>query len=216
MNPLSANRGTKVEERDGRGRAGEALLGDRTPLAIEPLTDFSREEARRALRGAVEQVARQFGQVYPPVIGNEAVSTPATFDSLNPSHKRQVVGRCGRATPEQAAQAVAAAAEAFPAWRDTDPERRADFLFEAARVMKRRRFELAAWQVHECGKQWREADADVAEAIDYCNYYGREMLHLARPRRRGDEAAPLRAGRLGGVRVRQAVARGRRRRRRGD
>ena len=50
--------------------------------------------------------------------------------------------------------------------------------------MQRRRLELAAWQVYECGKPWREADADVAEAIDYCHFYGREMLRLAEPRLR--------------------------------
>src|SRR5439155_15112614 len=117
-------------------------------------------------------------------IGNEPVAAPTTFDSLNPSHCKLVVGRCGRATPEQARQAIATAAAAFPAWRDTEAAARADFLFRAAKVMRRRRFELAAWQVVECGKHWREADADVAEAIDYCEFYGREMLRLAVPRRR--------------------------------
>jgi len=65
-----------------------------------------------------------------------------------------------------------------------EPGRRAQYLFDAARVLRRRRFELAAWQVYECGKPWREADADVAETIDYCEFYGREMLRLAAPRRR--------------------------------
>ena len=58
--------------------------------------------------------------------------------------------------------------------------------------MRRRRFELAAWEVYECGKPWREADADVAEAIDFCDYYAREMLRLAEPQRRdvpGEENA---------------------------
>jgi RHH-type proline utilization regulon transcriptional repressor/proline dehydrogenase/delta 1-pyrroline-5-carboxylate dehydrogenase len=118
------------------------------------------------------------------VINNQPVATDATSESLNPSHVRQLVGRCGRATPVQAEQAVAAAVAAFPGWRDTDPARRADYLFRAADMMRRRRFELAAWEVYECGKQWREADADVAEAIDYCEYYGREMLRLAPPRHR--------------------------------
>src|SRR5205823_3745460 len=106
------------------------------------------------------------------------------LDSVNPSHVRQVVGRCGRATVAQAERAVAAAKAAFPAWRDTDPAKRADYLFRAADVMRRRRFELSAWEVYECGKPWREADADIAEAIDFCEYYGREMLRLSRPQRR--------------------------------
>src|SRR3989442_6865394 len=91
------------------------------PLHVEPLTDFSREPARRAMHQAVEQVARQFGTTYPLIINNQPVVTPHFLDSLNPSHKKQIVGRCGKATPEQARFAVAAAAAAFPAWRDTEP-----------------------------------------------------------------------------------------------
>jgi RHH-type proline utilization regulon transcriptional repressor/proline dehydrogenase/delta 1-pyrroline-5-carboxylate dehydrogenase len=151
---------------------------------VEPLTDFSRAEARQAMQDGLALVAPQLGQTFPPVINGQTVPTTATFESLNPSHSRQVVGRCGRASPEQARQAVEAAAAAFPAWRDTDVSRRADYLFAAARVMRRRRFELAAWQVYECGKPRREADADVAESIDYCEFYGREMLRLAVPRHR--------------------------------
>jgi RHH-type proline utilization regulon transcriptional repressor/proline dehydrogenase/delta 1-pyrroline-5-carboxylate dehydrogenase len=150
----------------------------------EPLTDFSRAEARRAMDAALAQVMAQLGRMYPPIINGQAVATAATFDSLNPSHCKQIIGRCGRANVEQANAAVAAAKAAFPAWRDTDPAKRADYLFQAAEVMRRRRFELAAWQVYECGKPRREADADVAESIDYCEFYGREMLRLAQPRRR--------------------------------
>jgi RHH-type proline utilization regulon transcriptional repressor/proline dehydrogenase/delta 1-pyrroline-5-carboxylate dehydrogenase len=94
-----------------------------------------------------------------------------------------VVGRCGRATAAHAEQAIAAARDAFANWRDTPVATRADFLFKASTVMRRRRSELAAWQVYECGKPWREADADVAEAIDYCDYYAKEMLRLANPQR---------------------------------
>jgi RHH-type proline utilization regulon transcriptional repressor/proline dehydrogenase/delta 1-pyrroline-5-carboxylate dehydrogenase len=152
-----------------------------TEFRNEPLSDFSREDVRQMMQTAVEEVRERFGQVYPLVIGAQTIATEATIDSTNPSHSRQVVGRCGRATVEHAQQAVAAARAAFPAWRDTDPEQRAEYLRRTAQVMRRRRCELAAWQVHECGKQWREADADVAEAIDFCEYYAREMLRLAVP-----------------------------------
>ena len=96
----------------------------------------------------------------------------------------QVVGRCGRSTEAHARQAIAAAKAAFPGWRDTPPAERADFLLRTARLLRERRFDLAAWEVMESGKQWREADADVAEAIDFCDYYAREMLRLASPHRR--------------------------------
>jgi RHH-type proline utilization regulon transcriptional repressor/proline dehydrogenase/delta 1-pyrroline-5-carboxylate dehydrogenase len=150
----------------------------------EPLADFSREETRGAMQAALGQVGGQLGVTYPLVVNGRDVATAATIESVNPSHKRQVVGKCARATVEQANQAIATASEAFPAWRDTEPQKRAQFLFDAANAMKRRRFELAAWQVYECGKPWREADADVAETIDYCNFYGHEMLRLASPRHR--------------------------------
>lgn len=148
----------------------------------EPLSDFSQEESRAAMKSALDLVRGQLGKTYPLAIGGSAVtSTAATIDSINPSHMSQVVGRCGRATRAQAQEAIVAAREAFPAWRDTDPRERADFLVRAADVMRRRRFELAAWQVFECGKQWREADADVAESIDYCDYYAHSMRRLAVP-----------------------------------
>jgi RHH-type proline utilization regulon transcriptional repressor/proline dehydrogenase/delta 1-pyrroline-5-carboxylate dehydrogenase len=148
----------------------------------EPLTDFSKEEARQALRAALAQVKGEFGRTYLPVLGGGSVSTAGTIDSVNPSHFREVVGRCGRASADQAREAVALASSAFPAWRDLSAERRADYLLQAASIMRRRRFELAAWEVYECAKQWREADADVAEAIDFCEYYAHQMRGLAQPR----------------------------------
>jgi RHH-type proline utilization regulon transcriptional repressor/proline dehydrogenase/delta 1-pyrroline-5-carboxylate dehydrogenase len=155
-----------------------------TRFQNEPLTDFSKADARHAMQQALGDVKRQFGRVYSPVIGDKAVNTQNTVESVNPSHAKQVIGRWGQATAEQASQAIAAAREAFPRWRNTSPSERADYFFRAAAAMQRRRFELAAWQVYECGKQWREADADVAESIDYCNYYACEMLRLAKPIRR--------------------------------
>jgi len=153
-------------------------------LQNEPLTDFSLEEARNAMQDALDQVNAQLGRSYPLKIGGTEVKTDTTLDSINPSHKRQVVGKCGKASADHAKQALAAAMSAFPAWRDTPARNRAECRFRAAKVMQRRRFELAAWEVYECGKQWREADADVAETIDYCNYYAQEMIRLAVARRR--------------------------------
>ena len=150
----------------------------------EPLVDFSREEDRRAMQEALEQVKTQLGKSYPLVIAGREVKSDATLDSLNPSHKRQVVGRCAKATASHAEEAVVAARSALASWRDTPAQKRAEYLFQAAQAMQRRRFELAAWEVYECGKQWREADADVAETIDYCNYYAQEMIRLATPRHR--------------------------------
>jgi RHH-type proline utilization regulon transcriptional repressor/proline dehydrogenase/delta 1-pyrroline-5-carboxylate dehydrogenase len=184
MNPVKRGESSNGELRmKTNGHASSPVLPP-TKFHEEPLADFSRAEARAAMQEALQQVAGQLGRTYPLVINGRDVALPATVDSVNPSHKRQVVGRCVRATPELAREAVSAAAAAFPAWRDTEPEKRAQYLFDAADVMRRRRYELAAWQVYECGKPWREADADVAETIDYCDFYGHEMLRLANPRHR--------------------------------
>jgi RHH-type proline utilization regulon transcriptional repressor/proline dehydrogenase/delta 1-pyrroline-5-carboxylate dehydrogenase len=169
---------------DGAHDPALALRSSESPLEPEPLTDFRRDDAREAMRAALKDVGAQLGRTYPAVIDGKPVSAVDVLDSVNPSHKRQVVGRFARSDVELARRAVAAAKAAFPAWRNTAPERRAELLFRAAAIMQRRRFELTAWQVYECGKPWREADADVAEAIDYCHFYGREMLRLAPPRLR--------------------------------
>src|SRR5437870_7349181 len=177
------------DEKNGTGREGTQRAQG---FLNEPLTDLSRDDARQAMQRALVEVGKLLGQHYPSIINNEPVEAPATIESLNPSHTRQIVGRCSRAMVADAEQAIAAARKAFPAWRDTEPQTRANYLFRAADAMRRRRFELAAWEVYECGKQWRESDADVAEAIDYCDYYAREMLRLARPQHRdvpGEENA---------------------------
>jgi RHH-type proline utilization regulon transcriptional repressor/proline dehydrogenase/delta 1-pyrroline-5-carboxylate dehydrogenase len=178
MNPVK--RGEAKVGGNGQGSVPSTQYAVRS--TNEPLTDFAKEDARRSMQTALQQVVGELGDVFPPVIGGEEVAAERFIDSVNPSHISQIVGRCGRATVAQAERAIAVAKAAFPAWRDTEPAKRADYLFRAADVMRRRRFELAAWEVYECGKPWREADADVAEAIDYCDYYGREMLRLAEPR----------------------------------
>jgi RHH-type transcriptional regulator, proline utilization regulon repressor / proline dehydrogenase / delta 1-pyrroline-5-carboxylate dehydrogenase len=136
------------------------------------------------LQAALDRVRGEFGKTYPLVINGERVTTPETVDSLNPSHSSQVVGKVAKATVAHAEQAIRAAKDAFPAWRDTEPEVRAEYLRKVARRFRERRFELAAWIVHETGKPWRESDADVAEAIDFCDYYAAEMVRLANPQRR--------------------------------
>lgn len=176
MNPLTMS-STKVT------KGHEETNGSVQRFRNEPLIDFSREENRQAMANALVEVKGYLGTTYALVINNEYIPTTGTIDSINPSHKREIVGHCGKASPAQAREAIVAARAAFPAWRDTDAAQRAEFLRRAAEAMRRRRFELAAWQVYECGKPWREADADVAESIDYCLYYAREMLRLAVPQR---------------------------------
>src|SRR5262249_18742827 len=124
-----------------------------TGFKNEPVTDFSREANQQKMREALQGVVRQFGATFPLVIGGQKVTTAKTMASVNPSHRKQVVGHTALAEPVHAEQAVSAAAKAFEAWRDAPPETRAACLSAAARLMRQRRFELAAWEVYECGKQ---------------------------------------------------------------
>jgi RHH-type proline utilization regulon transcriptional repressor/proline dehydrogenase/delta 1-pyrroline-5-carboxylate dehydrogenase len=193
MSPLSKrmkDEGERMKEDRGqphppaKGHSDSSFLLHPSSFREEPPADFSRDDVRQALEDALRHVAGQFGKTYHPVIGGREAPAPALLDSVSPSHKARVVGRCGKAGVEQARQAVAAARAAYPSWRDTPAEGRAALLRRAADVMRRRRWELAAWIVHETAKPRREADADVVEAIDFCEYYAAEMIQLARPRLR--------------------------------
>jgi RHH-type proline utilization regulon transcriptional repressor/proline dehydrogenase/delta 1-pyrroline-5-carboxylate dehydrogenase len=178
------------EERESR----QNELSNSRLFRNEPVADFSGKENRDAMQAALREVAGQFGRTYPVVIAGKIVATDSTMEVRNPSHTKQILGSCGRATVAQTRSAIDAANTAFPGWRDTEPRERAACLFKAAQIMRRRRFELSAWEIYECGKPWREADADVAEAIDFCDYYAHEMLRLSLPHRRdvpGEENATI-------------------------
>jgi 1-pyrroline-5-carboxylate dehydrogenase len=146
----------------------------------EAFTDFSREENARAMREAIEQVKSELGREYPLVINGERITNEGrTFDSTNPARKTEVVGRFQKATEEQARAAVERANEVFKTWSRTPPEERAELLFKVARLLRERRHYFSAWMIHEVAKSWPEADGDTAEAIDFCEFYAREMLRYA-------------------------------------
>lgn len=149
----------------------------------EPPADFARPDVQATMQQAIDAVKRQYGQTYPAIINGQKRTSGATITSVNPSARNVEIGRASRATVEHAQEAIAVAKAAFPAWRDTAVEVRVDYLRKIATGFRDRRFELAAWIVLETGKPWREADADVAEAIDFCEYYGHEMLRMAKPQR---------------------------------
>ncbi|MFQ5708681.1 MAG: L-glutamate gamma-semialdehyde dehydrogenase [bacterium] len=144
-----------------------------------PLTDFTREDNRQRMLEALAQVEHEFDRVYPLYIDGQEVKTDEIFKSFNPCEKEQVVGACHKAGTQEVDRALAAAQKAFKSWSQVDPEARADYLFRAAGVMRRRQLEINAWMVFETGKNWVEADADTAEAIDFLEFYGREMLRYA-------------------------------------
>jgi 1-pyrroline-5-carboxylate dehydrogenase len=145
----------------------------------EPFTDFSKSENRRRMERALASVESQLGREYDIVIGGERIKTDEKFMSYNPSYKDQVVGILQKGDPEIADKAINVAGEAFREWSLTKPEHRAKILLRAAKILRRRKFEFSALQVFEVGKNWAEADADVAEAIDYLEYYSRWLLKYA-------------------------------------
>jgi 1-pyrroline-5-carboxylate dehydrogenase len=148
-------------------------------FANAPFLDFSKPENARAMRDALEKVRSQLGGEYDIVIGGERIKGTGTFRSTNPSRPSEVVGVHQSATPEIAKRAIEVAAETFLSWSRRPARERADYLFAAAEGIRRRRCEFSAWMVYEVGKTWPEADGDTAEAIDFLEFYGREMLRYA-------------------------------------
>ncbi|HEY1232281.1 MAG TPA: proline dehydrogenase family protein [Candidatus Binatia bacterium] len=166
---------TEAASRRGATRAPSAS-DVRREFRNEPLIDFSRDENRERFGHSLQKVREEFSGRASERINGE------TLESLNPANPAEIIGRVQISTTSDVEKAIEKGARYFPGWRARAAAERANFLFTAAELMRQRRWELAAWEVFEVGKSWREADADVAEAIDYLEYYGREMLRLASPR----------------------------------
>ncbi len=148
------------------------------PYKNEEYLDWSDESNVKAMRAALEDVGRRLGKNYPLVIGGKRVETEGEILSVNPANPSQVVGRVAAASEREADMALETARNAFESWSRTEPEARARIMLRTAAIIRRRRFEILAWEVYEGGKPWAEADAQVAEAIDFLEYYAREMLRL--------------------------------------
>ncbi|MEK7403575.1 MAG: L-glutamate gamma-semialdehyde dehydrogenase [Acidobacteriota bacterium] len=144
----------------------------------EPYADFSLPDNRQRMERALGEVRAQFGREYELLLGGERVRTADKLISRNPSRPDEVVGAHQKATPELASRAVESAYSYFPEWSRTPAETRAAMLLRAAEILRRRKAEFNAWLTYEAGKTWPEAEADVSEAIDFCDYYAREMLRL--------------------------------------
>ncbi len=141
-----------------------------------PLNDFSKNENRQKMLDALKSVESQFNRVHPLYIGGKNVETGNLLKSFNPCNKEQVVGTFHKAGPKEVENAISATWQAFESWSQTSAEERASYLFKAAELMRKRQMELNAWMVYEVGKNWVEADGETAEAIDFLEFYGREML----------------------------------------
>ena len=154
-----------------------------TPSGFQnaPLTDWSVAANRRSFARSLENLRKSLPRKVPLVVGGHERNGGSTLDSTDPNHPDRVVATVQSGDADALDAAVAAGVAAYAGWRDTPPDRRAAILFDAAAIARKRRMDLAALEVFEAGKNWDEADADVAEAIDFLEYYGHEMLRLASP-----------------------------------
>jgi len=151
------------------------------PFKNEPVVNFKEEVHRQRMMDALRKVESELGRDYPLIIGCDTITTPETFTSINPARPSQVVGRFAKATPELADRAVRVAYDTFRTWSRVPYDERARYLLKAAAIMRRRIYEMSAWMVYEVSKSWVEAYADVAEAIDFMEFYAREMMRLGAP-----------------------------------
>lgn len=144
----------------------------------EPYLDFSKPENRKAMIQAMEKVRGELGREYDLLIGGERIRTGNLLKSVNPSRPGELVGAHHKATPDLARRAVEDAYRYFDEWGESNPEDRVKMLFRAAELLRQRKLEFNAWLAFEAGKTWPEAEAETAEAIDFCEYYARHMLRF--------------------------------------
>ncbi|HEX6971753.1 MAG TPA: proline dehydrogenase family protein, partial [Limnochordia bacterium] len=199
LRPPLAHPQSVGESKNGRAKAASDAVDTEplergkdglTPFMNEPPTDFHWAKARRDMETALREVRDRFGARYPVVIDGKQRHTGGEIASVNPSRPAETIGVSGSASAAEAEEAVRIAARAT-AWMEMPVSERAAVLKRAAAAMQARRFELAAWMVFEAGKPWREADADVAEAIDFLRFYADQAQALQTPRRLGDLAGEL-------------------------
>ncbi len=131
------------------------------------------------MRAAIGKIRTQLGQEYPLVIGGERLEEDSKLESINPANRTQIVGKFQKATKEFANRAVETGYETFQSWRNVPATERAQLLFRVAGMMRARKHEFSAWMIYEVAKSWPEADGDTAEAIDFLEFYAREMMRYA-------------------------------------
>src|SRR4051794_1461897 len=148
------------------------------PFRNEAYADFARPDFRKAQQEAIEAVRAQLGREYDLRIAGELVRTGSLLKSVNPSRPSEVVGLHHKADADLARKSVEKAVEAFPKWSHTLAEERVTMLLRAAEILRSRKFEFNAWLAFEAGKTWPEAEAETAEAIDFCEFYARQMLRF--------------------------------------
>jgi len=148
-------------------------------------------KVKQAFPRAIAAVRKKLGKSYALYIGGKDVVTDEVIDSINPANPDEVVGRVCQAGTKEVEDALIAAQNALPSWRDTPPGKRAEYLVKAAAIARERIYEFSAWQVLEEGKQWAQAYNDLAEGIDFLDYYAREMIRFGQPQDMGSYAGEI-------------------------
>ena len=151
------------------------------PFVNEPYTDFQQPKNAELMRAALAKVRGEFGNEYDLLIAGDRRKSESKLQSVNPSRPSEIVGIHQKGSEEDARDAVQRAAAYFPTWAEVPAEQRAAMLFRVAEIIRERKYEFDAWLVYEAGKTWVEAEGDVSEAIDFCDYYARQALKLANP-----------------------------------
>jgi 1-pyrroline-5-carboxylate dehydrogenase len=151
------------------------------PFVNEPYVDFTKKENAECMRAALENVRSQFGEEYDLLVAGERRKSTSKLESVNPSQPSKVVGIHQKGSEQDARDAVEAAYRYFMIWAERPMEERAELLVRVADIFRKRKYEFDAWLVFEAGKTWAEAEADVSEAIDFCEYYARQAMKLANP-----------------------------------
>lgn len=202
---LSFTEGAEIDRllEDPAAAVGERAAESRTPdssgsapgvlppFVNEPMVDFTRPDHRTAFPDAIARLRSSFPRTCLLSIDGADVATAELLPSRNPASPSEIIGQVCQAGIGEVHRAVAAAAAVLPVWRSTSPRERAGYLFKAAEAARGRIFELAALQVLEVGKQWDQAYADVTEAIDFLEYYAREMIRFGAPQRLGSVPGEL-------------------------
>src|SRR5271169_2645824 len=151
-----------------------------TQFKNEPSVDFSNPENARRMRAAIDKVRSELGREYDLVIGGRRLKTAEKTASLNPAKPSEIVGVHQAAGAAEVEPVMRAALKAFETWKHASVEERTGLLFRTSALMRERKFELMAWLVFEVGKNWAEADGDIAELIDFCDLYALEAIRLSK------------------------------------
>ncbi len=178
-----SGKGEKKQAAFHVGEEGACVQENQVPFRNHAPSDFTKKEERELFSKAIAQVHQELGRTCPLHIDGVDRMSLDVSPSVNPADPREVIAFVCQAGKAEAEVAVEAARRSFDTWRETAPGARAGYLLAAASWMTAHRHELAAWQVLEIGKQWDQASVDVAEAIDFLEYYAREMVRLGTPRK---------------------------------